>query len=182
MELWIEKDALRSLFCRVADPYCISTVVCRGFSSVSFLKDFANRLEQYPAKEALMLYFGDFDPSGVEMLEAMIETLGNELGVLGVEFKRVALLQEDIFTYRLPHNPDALKRTDSRARKHLEAYGELAVELDALPPPVLEAKIRGAIEDELDMGAFRREQAIYSQELDKLNALKRRIGDFARAL
>ena len=40
IEVWIEKDALSSIFKRVTLPYCISTVVCRGFSSVSFLNNF----------------------------------------------------------------------------------------------------------------------------------------------
>ncbi len=36
----------------------------------------------------MMLYFGDFDPSGLEMLEAMKITLRNELDIDNIEFKR----------------------------------------------------------------------------------------------
>ena len=180
IEVWIEKDALSSVFRRVADPYCISTVVCRGFSSVSFLKDFRDRLEYHPTQEPVMLYFGDFDPSGVEMLHSMQETLVNELDCRPVEFKRVALLREDIFEYRLPNNPDALKKTDTRAQKHLEMYGELAVELDALPPSILEERIREAIGAELDLNAFVAEQEIHARELDKLNHLQAEVWDFVR--
>ena len=89
-----------------------------------------------------MLYFGDFDPSGMEMFEAMKTTLKNELDVNGLEFKRVALLKDDISTYSLPHSPNALKKTDTRAKKHLKAYGELTVELDALRPDIMEQKIK----------------------------------------
>ena len=74
-----------------------------------------------------MLYFGDFDPSGVEMLNAMKETLEGELDMPGITFKRIALTKNDIFNYHLPHNPDALKKSDTRAKKHLENYCELAV-------------------------------------------------------
>jgi hypothetical protein len=111
IEVWIEKDALSSIFRKITFPYCISTVVCRGFSSVSFLNDFKNRLSYNEDKNPIMLYFGDFDPSGVEMLESMKTTLRQELGVADIEFKRVALLKEDIFQYSLPHNPDALKKS-----------------------------------------------------------------------
>lgn len=177
IEVWIEKDALSSIFTRTAMPYCISVVVCRGFSSVSFLNDFRQRLTSQN-RLAVMLYFGDFDPSGVEMLEAMKTTLEHELGVVGLEFKRIALLKDDISIYNLPHNPNALKRTDTRARKHIENHGYLAVELDALRPDVLEQKIREAIESELDIEAFNYEVREHNREIDLLNNLRKKVVEF----
>lgn len=171
-EIWIEKDALSSIFTRVASPYTIPVVVCRGFSSVSFLNDYKIRLSNYPNRNPVLLYFGDFDPSGVEMLTAMETTLRDELGVVGIKFKRIALLKEDIYKYKLPHSPDALKKTDTRAKKHIAEYGEIAVELDALPPKVLQSKIKEAIEDELDMGRFLEQSNIKALEFDKLNKVK----------
>ncbi len=178
VEVWIEKDALSSVFTRICSPRGVSVVVCRGFSSVSFLHDFRNRLVQRNGREPVMLYFGDFDPSGVEMLTAMRTTLRDELSVRDVEFKRIALLREDIFTYRLPHNPNALKKTDTRARKHLERYGELAVELDALRPDVLEGKVEDSIKAEItNVESFNHEVDLYDRELKELRGLKQRIMD-----
>ena len=170
LEIWLEKDALSSLFQRVARPYCVSTIVCRGFSSVSFLKEFVDRLAYYPSRQPVMLYFGDFDPSGMEMLDAMQRTLA-WMHAPDVVFKRVALLKEDIFGHSLPHNPKAIKKKDTRCAKHLAEHGELAVELDALPPAVLEEKIRDAIQTELDMDAFHVEQTRAEQEMDKSNRI-----------
>lgn len=178
LELWIEKDALSTVFTKVAKKYTVPVVVCRGFSSVSFLHDFKERLIVRQDKLPLVLYFGDFDPSGVEMLNAMKTTLKDELGVSGIEFKRIALIQEDIYTYKLPHNPDALKYTDTRAKKHVLAFGEVAVELDALRPDILETKIKDAIEVELDIEAFNNEVEKYKNELDLLNNLKNRVSEF----
>ncbi len=141
IELWVEKDALATIFTKVAAPYTIPVVVCRGFSSVSFLNDFRDRLRSYPGREVVMLYFGDFDPSGMEILEAIETTLQEEMGIERLQFRRIALLKQDILTYRLPHNPDALKKTDTRAKKHIEAYGQLAFVLDALRPVILVCKI-----------------------------------------
>ncbi|MEQ8171580.1 MAG: hypothetical protein ABRQ38_22010 [Candidatus Eremiobacterota bacterium] len=172
LEIWIEKDALSTIFTRVAGDYTVPVVVCRGFSSVSFLNEFKGRLKRLKQKEPLMLYFGDFDPSGVEMLEAMKITLKDELGVNGITFKRIALLKNDIIKYRLPHNPDALKKTDTRAKKHIEAYGELAVELDALRPDILEGKIKNALEKEIDMKIFKQEFKEYKDELKRLKEKK----------
>ena len=133
---------------------------------------------KHSGRDPIMLYFGDFDPSGVEMLKAMETTLREEMGVDGLEFKRVALLRDDIFEYRLPHNPNALKRSDTRAKKHLEAYGELAVELDALRPDVLEQKIETAIEAEVtDVDAFNVQVHRFTEEKRELQETKQRILD-----
>lgn len=176
IEVWVEKDALSSIFTKAAAPYCVSVVVCRGFSSISFLHDFEKRLKAYSAdKEPVMLYFGDFDPSGVEMLDAMKTTLNQELGLSGIVFKRISLLRQDIYDYQLPHSPNALKTTDSRAKKHVERFGELAVELDALRPDVLHKKIQKAIEAELDMELFRQERDKYQVELNEIAEIKAQL-------
>ena len=174
IEIWIEKDALSSIFTKVAKPFTIPVVVCKGFSSISFLNDYKERLESYD-KKPVLLYFGDFDPSGVEMLRAMETTLQDELNVTGIEFKRVALLPDDIHRYKLPHSPEALKKTDTRSRNHVAQYGELAVELDALRPDILEQKITDAIINEIDIDIFNEEIKIQTNELYKLNTLKTKV-------
>ncbi len=77
IEIWTEKDALLRIFTDVVYPYCIRAVVCRGYSSVTFIADFYTRAEKaiMQRKQPVVLYFGDLDPSGVQMLEATIETL-----------------------------------------------------------------------------------------------------------
>lgn len=64
------------------------------------------------------------------------------------------------------------------ANKHLEVYGELAVELDALRPDVLEQKIRSAIESELDIDAFNQEVEKNNSELELLGRLKNDVDVF----
>ncbi len=175
IEIWIEKDALSTLFTKAAGPYGVSVVVCRGFSSVSFLNEYKTRILEHSDKLPVMLYFGDFDPSGVEMLKAMEETLSDELGVSNILFKRIALEVSDIIEYQLPHSPEALKKSDTRAAKHIAQYGQLAVELDALRPDILEQKIRVAIENEIDLGLYNIEQEKQAAELDKLNIIKKEV-------
>jgi hypothetical protein len=176
VEIWIEKDALRSVFEKVCIGYGVSVIVCRGFSSISFLNDFKVRLVKHRKKHPVMLYFGDFDPSGMEMLDAMKLTLRDEMDVNNIEYKRIALVKDDIFTYKLPHNPDALKKSDTRTSKHVDAYGELAVELDALRPDILEQKIKDAIEDEITkVDAYNAEVNIYKNEQAELEQIKARV-------
>lgn len=163
LEVWIEKDALSTLFTKTTAKYCVPVTVCRGFASVSFLNDFKKRLEEHDDKIPMMLYFGDWDPSGEAMMKAMKETLEKEMGVYDVDFKRIALTPDDIDEYNLPHNPDACKESDPRYAEYVGKYGKVAVELDALSPDVLVKKIRTAIEDEID--------------LDKFEAMKEKLGE-----
>ena len=173
IEIWIEKDALSSIFVKVASEYRIPVVVCRGFASVSFLNDFIERMKYYKnhGKENVMLYFGDFDPSGVAMLDAIEETLMTELNAPEINFKRIALMKNDIMKYKLPHNPNALKKKDTRAANYVEKYGEIAVELDALSPIVLEKKIEDAILSEIDVNILeeaRKQEIIDRKRIERL--------------
>lgn len=177
LECWIEKDALRSIFTKIASQYSVPVVVCRGFSSASFLNDFKDRVV-LDGRKTIMFYFGDFDPSGMEMLSAMQTTLEEEMGLPGVEYKRIALFEEDIAKYKLPHNPDAIKKSDTRTEKHLLTYGDIAVELDALPPAVLEEKIREAIEAEIDMTTYLEEKGKEISDLNNISNLKSHIKTF----
>jgi len=181
-EIWIEKDALSTLFTKVADPYGISVIVCRGFSSVSFLNEYKTRILNHQDKQPVMLYFGDFDPSGVEMLKAMEATLHDELGISNILFKRVALEINDIIKYQLPHSPEALKTTDTRAAKHIVQYGQLAIELDALRPDILEQKIRSSIEYEIDLELYNIELGKQVDEYDLLNIIKKEVESIVNRL
>ena len=184
VEVWIEKDALSRLFSTVTRKYCVSTVVCRGFSSVTFLQNYAKRItyHEQEGQRPVMLYFGDFDPSGEEMFISMGKTLRNELNVEDIRLKKVALTLGDIAEYQLPHDPRALKHSDPRASRYVALYGDLAVELDALAPDVLERKIRIAIEEEFNMDLFREEYLIQKDERDTLAEIKSSISEHVNSL
>lgn len=168
LEIWIEKDALSAICQTAAAPYGTSVVVARGFSSVSFLHDLAERIKE-KEKKTIVLYFGDLDPSGYEMLPTMLKTLQDEMG-LGemVQGVRCALTPDHVEKYNLPHNPDALKKSDTRAKRYVEEFGDIAVELDALSPKVLKSLIVGSIERYLDKSKFKREQRIEQGERQAL--------------
>jgi hypothetical protein len=172
IEVWIEKDALSGIATRIANRYSVSVVVDRGFTSMDFLHKYRLRIEDHPNQSPVMLYFRDFDPSGLIMLSGIKTTLEDEMEVNRVEFKPVALTEEDIIKYSLPHKPKAIKKGDTRTPKHVERYGELAVELDALDVKILEEKIKDAIEAEIDIDLFNVEVEKEEKELNKLNILK----------
>jgi len=156
LEVWVEKDALSRIFDKTVYPYCIRSSAVRGYSSVTFLADYYGRASKaiMQGKRPIVLYFGDLDPSGVQMLDASIETLEEELDLYGVEFKRIGLNPEHIEKYNLPSDPHAIKMSDSRYAKYVKKYGPVAVELDALHPEDLQKMIHRAIRAELDMSKY----------------------------
>jgi hypothetical protein len=177
IEVWTEKDALLRIFEGVVYPYCIRAVVCRGYSSVTFIADFYKRAEQAISlgKTPVILYFGDLDPSGVQMLDATIETLEDELDLYGVEFKRIGLNPEHIRQYNLPSDPTAAKTSDPRYKKYVEQYGRVAVELDALHPAILESLIKHSIEAEIDMDLFEEQQEQEEEDEEKLEDIRDQV-------
>ena len=126
-----EKDALSSLF-RIAYPYGISIVVCRGFNSTSFMNQFKNRVSYYGKERIVVLYFGDHDPSGKYMVEKDLPDRFLNRLKLDIKIKAIALNMNQ--TKNLTNNPESFKKKDKRAKWYIEKYGNQAWELDALDP------------------------------------------------
>jgi hypothetical protein len=110
IEIWIEKDALYSLFEKVCIKHCIPLVVCKGYPSTTFKNNYINRSKC--DKDNLILYFGDMDASGLNIFDTTKEYFGNKLN--NFKMDRIALNKEQISKYKLPASPDAIKVNDSR--------------------------------------------------------------------
>jgi hypothetical protein len=170
IEVWIEKDALSSIFNPICIEYGINLVICRGFSSTSFLLDFKERISTHsgPIK---ILYFGDFDPSGMEMIPAMETTVKDEMKLeQDIEYIQIALTKKDC--KGLIQNPDSIKAGDTRAKKFIEEYGEHGYELDAMSVEKLTSKLKEAIEENIDLDSFTEQKRIWKKELKQLNELR----------
>lgn len=177
IETWCEKDALSIILEEIAWPYCIRHATCRGYDSATALWKFAERADAAESKgqRAVLLYFGDFDPSGMSAGDATQQTLA-ERHEITVDFVRVALNQGQIEEYSLPHAFAAVKATDTRARRFIERFGEYgACELDALHPKLLREMTVNAIESYLDMALFREQQEVESTERQKMAELQERF-------
>jgi len=149
-EVWLEKQALATVFLPVVDRLQVTLQICRGYPSVSTLVAAKDR------RVRNILYFGDWDPSGVDINRSIEEELRVTWG-WRVSLKRVALLPEQIERHQLPPTPP--KDTDSRTAGFLAAHGEDTVELDALPPDVLEKLIEDSVREHItDEGAWEEAQ------------------------
>ena len=185
IETWCEKDALSQIFEEVAWPYCIRHATCRGFDSATALWKFAERARAAISRgqQVVLLYFGDFDPSGLAAGDATQQSLMERYGLCDIRFVRVALNQEQIEEHHLPHAFDAVKATDTRANRFIERFGEYgACELDAIHPRLLREMTGDAIESYLDMDLFWDQKDIESVERQKMADLQERFLAEAKAI
>jgi hypothetical protein len=141
--------------------------VGRGFDGCDSIRNAAGRYGD--GDGVTVLYFGDFDPSG----EDMVRSLRERLGFFGCrpDVRKCALVHDDIARYGLP--PDFAKATDSRRAAFVAKHGDVSVELDALPASVLRERIVAEVEARLDLAALAAVQAVEGGERRRLAALLR---------
>ena len=168
-ETWVEKDALSGIFEDALEPYGVTLNVGRGYDGWTSIKDAA---ERYRAdREVTILYFGDFDPSGEDMVRSLRERL-SWFGA-NVQIEKCALTREDIDRYGLP--PNFTKTTDTRRAKFVAEHGDISVELDALPVDVLRERIVGAITERMDLDALSGVRATENLERARLRRAVARL-------
>lgn len=170
VEVWLEKDALSGIFEDMLDGYGVTLNVGRGYDGWDSIHNAAERYKD--GDGVTVLYFGDFDPSG----EDMVRSLRDRLAFFGCrpEVVKCALTREDIARYNLP--PDFTKKTDTRAAMFVATHGDVSVELDALPVEVLRAQIVEAVEARMDLVALERVRREEAQNRERLAAALAREG------
>jgi len=149
IEVWVEKDALSRLCSSASEEYNVITCPSKGYSSYSYVKKAVARINSdYEDKPVTILYFGDYDPSGVD-IERDLGARLDRYGANNAEVHRIALTLDQIQQYHLP--PFPAKTSDPRLAKFIaDTGGSDAVELDALEPNVLTDLIIDAIQKYMD--------------------------------
>lgn len=77
IELWTEKDALSGILRRSTEKYHIQLVVNKGYTSSSAIYRAYERIidKIWEGKKITILYFGDHDPSGLDMVRDIRDRL-----------------------------------------------------------------------------------------------------------
>lgn len=148
VEVWLEKDALAGVLVPVVVEECgLDLHVTRGYASVSYLQGAADfiRADGRPTHVYLLT---DFDPSGLGIAGTVAAELLRRSSPVEVHIERLAVGREQIDGWELPTRPT--KTSDSRARAFVREHGTGSVELDAIPPDLLRALVREAIERHMD--------------------------------
>lgn len=164
VEVWVEKDAISNVLKRVTEKYGVPILVNRGYGSVTAIKDaydrFSWRLKQVNryggVEKVTILYLGDHDPSGLDMVRDINSRVGEMLNYDGYssdfEIKPIALTMDQIKEHKPPPNP--AKTTDNRSPEYIKKFGKISWEVDALKPEILTSVLTEAIESEIDMTKY----------------------------
>jgi len=170
IEVWCEKDALSQVLYRVTSEYHVRLMVNRGYSSTTAMHDASKRFRAASRRgqDCVILYVGDHDPSGLDMLRD-IESRLKEFGQW-VEVIPVALTKEQIDEHNPPPNP--AKVTDPRAGDYIAEHGNVSWEVDALPPQVLHRLIESGILHYID-------EELYNEQIDQEEEDKKTLSTFA---
>ncbi len=168
VEVWLEKEALAGVLFEVTAEYDVPLMVTRGYPSLSFVAGAAENIEA-TGKRAFLYYFGDYDPSGMDISRHVEERLSELAPNADITFERVAVTREQIGELNLPTRPT--KRTDSRSKNF---KGE-SVEVDAIPPATLRDLARGCVVGHIDPHVLERTQEVEAAERKTLEAITRAI-------
>lgn len=186
IELWLEKDALSEIIYRATQPYGISLMVNRGYSSCSAMYQSYQRLAQEinNDKNVVIFYLGDHDPSGLDMIRDIRDRLsemlihGNSVRIsnqfeyieeaqewldIRLQVKPIALTSKQVRDYNPPPNP--AKLTDPRATKYVEEFGYTSWEVDALNPKTLDTLVKKSILEYIDID--KHNEVLEQEEKDK---------------
>lgn len=172
IEVMVEKDALSGVLEPVCQELDINFSANKGYSSSSTMYEAGKRLERLATegKEICILYFGDHDPSGIDMTRDVTERL--EMFSYGrLKVDRLALNMDQVTALNPPPNP--AKETDSRFQAYLMEFGSTSWELDAVEPAALADMVRDAV-------AQLRDDDLWAEALERESAMRAELQGFVR--
>jgi len=148
-------EQLRAWFSDLGLPI----LALRGYSSQTFIDEVQEDILKQ-GRPSVLLYGGDFDPSGEDIERDFAARVG-----CFDEVQRVALTAKQVERYNLPPLPG--KPTDSRSQGFIEKHGRLVqVELDALPPDELHRLFADAVSPFVDTSTLN--ASIEQEKQDRL--------------
>lgn len=151
LEVWSEKSTVSGTLRPVLEAYGVPYRPMHGFTSATKIHD-AAALTWSLTKPLVILYVGDFDPSGLYMSEADAPRRLAEYGATCWFMRRLALIAEQCRGLR-PF-PVGDKRGDPRYHWFVAEYGTQCWELDAMNPNDLREVVETAILAYIDRGAW----------------------------
>ena len=182
VEVWLEKIALKLKFEDALEDLEVNIPIQKGYSSGGSLNQNQKRLnkisELYPDKQIVILYWGDWNPSGSD-IERNVLTRLHKFGIHNIEFRRIAVTQEQIDEYNLPTAP--AKTTDTRYKKWLNSHAngdDRTTDLDAFvaldhidPRKPFRKLVRESIEPYFDNDIYQEQLKLQEKERKKVRRL-----------
>jgi hypothetical protein len=169
VEVWSEKGTVRGVCSPVLNKYGVGFRVLHGFSGATTIYDVSQNDDRRPL---IILYIGDYDPSGLCMSDVDLPDRFKRYGGDHVEIKRIALLPEHLM--ELPSFPASDKKKDTRYGWFVRRYGGQCWELDALDPNALRNMVEAAILKQIEPVAWARCKVVEHAERESIKGVLRK--------
>ena len=142
VEVWCESRSLAGVLGQVCREYVVPLYPSGGFSSLSFLYQAAEHIQESERANAVILYVGDYDQAGVLIDRSIEKDLRGFLGDWPGEltFHRLAVNDDQIDSMGLPTRPP--KASDTRSPEVTRA-----VEAEAIPAPTMRGIVSAALQE-----------------------------------
>lgn len=175
LEIWVEKNGAVRKVQMVTDRYCRRVLGCHGFSSLGALMDFETRAlkAHEQSQRVVILYLGDWDPSGELAPYAFTYVLKKELGLDFVEVHRIGLNPDQLKLAQV--DPFPPKPNDSRTKKFISEHGTKCFELNSLSTEKLQLIVTESIEAFTDIEVLETNRQIGDGEEKKINVMREKI-------
>jgi hypothetical protein len=170
-EVWSEKGTVRGVLAPVLNQYAVGFRVMHGFSGATTVYEVS---QDDDGRELIVLYVGDFDPSGLFMSEEDLPKRLSKYDGDQVELRRTALTREHV--HGLPSFPATDKRKDPRYRWFRANYGDRCWELDAMDPNDLRDCVEQAIVELIEPVAWERCETVNRAEQESLRTILEKWG------
>jgi hypothetical protein len=166
VEVWSEKGTVRGVLAPVLDEYGVGFRVMHGFSGATTVYDVAQDGDGRPL---IVLYIGDWDPSGLWMSECDLPERLARYGGDHITLKRIALTPKDLS--RLPSFPASDKKNDPRYEWFAKKFGPRCWELDAMDPNHLRTRVELEIAALIEPAAWERCVLVNEAEQESLRTV-----------
>ena len=148
VEVWLEKEALAGVLYEETEKWDVPLMVTRGYPSISFLYEAAMSIKN-TGKPTTIYYFGDRDPSGVDIPRVVEKELRKFLPIEQTfNFSIEAVTERQIIEMNLQTRPT--KKSDARSKNFTGG----SIEVDAIPPNDLRELVQKCITRHIDAGAL----------------------------
>jgi hypothetical protein len=162
-----EKATMEGVIEPVTRRWGVDFLAVGGFNSSTRMHDLAEEIGG-DERTTVILYVGDWDPSGMYMSEGDFPGRLEEYGAGDYVIKRVALTRADVARGDLPAFDAEEKKSDARYKWFVSRYGTTCVELDAMSPNVLRARVESAIKKYVDMEAWKQNEVAQQAEIESI--------------
>jgi hypothetical protein len=162
-----EKATVSGILRPVLEEYGVPFFAAHGFNSATKMHDLAEDIAR-DKRWTVLLYVGDYDPSGMYMSEQDLprRLASYGAGACGDDYtlRRIALTLDDTHSGNLPPFEAEDKKKDPRYKWFVSHYGASAWELDAMDPNELRDRIKAETSRYIEPADWKRHKLIEAAE------------------